>query len=79
MTLIIIALVCSQLGVPDHRNCMVDTAARYQKLEVVANSDQNCEFNGMTYAAARMRVDARFEYVKVMCVRPSVEVNRMPG
>lgn len=79
MALVIVALVCSQLATPDHANCTIDSSVRHQKLEMTADNDFACEFNGMTYAANLMHVDARSEYVKILCVRPSVEINRMPG
>jgi len=79
MDLIAIALVCSQLAVPDHRNCMVDNSIRHMKLEIIATNEEMCEFNGMVAAAETMRVNPQFEYVKVLCVRPSLEINRMPG
>ena len=80
MQLVIIALVCSQLATPDPHNCVVDSSIRHQRLDLAASNDVMCEFNGMAYAANVMHVDtSKFEYVKVLCVRPSVEVNGMPG
>jgi len=79
MDLVVIALVCSQLAVPDHADCMVDTSLHHQRLEVAANSETMCEFNGMVAAASLWQIDPKFEYVKVMCVLPSFEINRMPG
>jgi hypothetical protein len=79
MTLVIIALVCSQLSTPDRANCLIDTALRHERLELVATNDTMCELNGMIAAAAVMNIDPKFEYLKVMCVRPSIEINRLPG
>ena len=77
--LVIIALVCSQLSIPDPVNCTVDSSLRHQRLELAANNDVMCEFNGMVAAAEIMHIDGRSEYLKVLCVRPSIEINRMPG
>lgn len=79
MELVVIALVCSQLATPIRADCVVDSSIRHQKLAETATSDMMCEMNGMFYAAQRMHVDAQSEYVKVMCVRPSVEIGNMPG
>jgi len=79
-SLVVIMLVCSQLAVPDYSNCMIDTSLRYERLEVAAKNDAMCGLNGMVAAAERMHVEyAKSEYLKIMCVRPSVDSSRVPG
>ena len=68
--MIIIALVCSRLAVPDPANCIIDNSLRHERLELVAKSDVMCEFNGMAAAADHMHIDSQSEYLKVLCVRP---------
>ncbi len=68
--MIIIALVCSRLAVPDPANCVIDNSLRHERLELVATNDVMCEFNGMVAAADHMHVDPASEYLKVLCVRP---------
>ncbi len=72
--MIIIALVCSRLAVPDPANCVIDNSLRHEQLGV-ATSDVMCEFNGMAAAADHMHVNPDSEYLKVLCVRP-LEGNR---
>ena len=84
MDIIIIALVCSQLGVPDHANCLVATATHTDQVEMTANSIEGCQFNGMAALADIVsrgiwHVDMRTEYVKVMCVLPSQLENHKAG
>ncbi len=71
--MIIIALVCSRLAVPDPANCVIDNSLRHERLELVAINDVMCEFNGMAAAADHMHIDADSEYLKVLCVRPLQE------
>ena len=84
MDIIIIALVCSQLGVPDHANCMIDTATRTERIEPPARNNAECEFNGMAMLADKVgrgfiKIDMRTEYIKVMCVQPSHIENHGTG
>lgn len=77
MNLVVIALVCSAFV--SRADCVLDNSLRHQRLELLATNDVMCEFNGMVAAAQVMHVDPSLEYVKVMCVRPSIEVGHMPG
>ncbi len=67
--MIIIALVCSRLAVPDPANCVIDNSLRHERLELAATNDVMCELNGMIAAADHMHIDAASEYLKVLCVR----------
>jgi hypothetical protein len=78
-SLVVIMLVCSQLAVPDTANCVIDTSLRHERLELPAKNDAMCGLNGMIAAAERMHLDMKSEYLKVMCVRPSVDSSRVPG
>ena len=79
MEIIIIALVCSQLATPNHADCVLATSVRHQRLELAATNLPMCGLNGQIAAAAIMHVDYMSEYVKIDCVLPSGEINRMPG
>ncbi len=71
--MIIIALVCSRLAVPDPANCVIDNSLRHERLELAATNDYMCELNGMIAAADHMHIDQASEYLKVLCVRPLQE------
>jgi hypothetical protein len=77
--MIIIALVCSRLAVPDPANCVIDNSLRHERLELAATNDVMCGLNGQVSAAEILHVDPQSEYLKIMCVRPSVDSNRIPG
>ena len=68
--MIIIALVCSRLAVPNPADCVIDNSLRHERLELIATNDVMCEFNGMAAAADHMHIDGATEYLKVLCVRP---------
>lgn len=79
MDLVVIALVCSLMATPNHADCLVDNSLRHMRLDLMATNDTMCQLNGQIAAAAALHVDPAFEYVKVMCVHPSIEVGHMPG
>lgn len=72
--MLIIALLCSAISTPDHRDCVIDNSLRHEALGEAAGLLQ-CQMAGQ-FAIARWPIRGELEYGKVLCVLPGAEAHK---